>query len=536
VLINGLVTPMRPRAEALLQLYIAAHALGTDLTKHRLQFPKMEHLVPAFKLLAPESFVEQVNTAIRKMKENKDVVTSMPIVAGKPQIEEKNPELVVRGIRGDGVETSTALADVDKTSEAPPASAAPAPVDEPSVQAALVQKLEVAIPSPTDVISGQDELTANEAAPALALAPAPVDHLPVQAALVQELDVPIPSPDDVNSTQDEPKAHEAAQALALVRSSQIPVLLPHENVVLGPTAVPNMIAIDRRLPDGGFIPDPPVVVPQRERSGSPSVVFGEEIPGLSESSDDSGKSKPKVIYASKELLEDRIGADLLALLPGLNAVTFSPTLDGMYLDNRLAIGSTGGRTIYVYFKPSARVNAAPAMCIMIDDVKTHGNNQKVDKLSDADFRNLYLRSEKFLDEPFTKLWGDKELAALAKYYFILAAEAGLQGFGNGLFPLNSTFVKQLRKSCKGVQDYTSDEDSVDSDSDANNNRAGRIGGTVRTVAKLSLSRGHEVTPSRKNRTIKAKGQRNVDIPTGQRQATIPASWGMLSLLQPMQRL
>jgi hypothetical protein len=66
-------------------------------------------------------------------------------------------------------------------------------------------------------------------------------------------------------------------------------------------------------------------------------------------------------------------------------------------------------------------------------------------------------------------------------------------------------VKQLRKSCKGVQDYTSDEDSEDSDSDANNNRAGRIGGTVRTVAKLSLSRFHEVTPSRKNRTIKAKG-------------------------------
>ncbi|KAF2819243.1 hypothetical protein CC86DRAFT_388386 [Ophiobolus disseminans] len=62
-LVNGLVSPMGPRAQALVQFYIILHALGTDMTRHRLAFPDLKYLVAAFKLLTPPAVEKQQNPA-----------------------------------------------------------------------------------------------------------------------------------------------------------------------------------------------------------------------------------------------------------------------------------------------------------------------------------------------------------------------------------------------------------------------------------------------------------------------------------------
>jgi hypothetical protein len=111
---------------------------------------------------------------------------------------------------------------------------------------------------------------------------------------------------------------------------------------------------------------------------------------------------------------------------------FSFTSDSMYLSSRLVIGVTTVGTLHVYFKPTARNDTAPTMYVMIS------RGAKIEKLSADQITWVIERARGCLDEPFANVWNLNELSALAKYYFVIAGEAGLLDFSDQFSPLNDT--------------------------------------------------------------------------------------------------
>ncbi|KAF2819241.1 hypothetical protein CC86DRAFT_375379 [Ophiobolus disseminans] len=204
-------------------------------------------------------------------------------------------------------------------------------------------------------------------------------------------------------------------------------------------------------------PEDSLFVPEGSVSSSVNV---EEA--ILEGSDSSEEHEPQdtkdqsVTFATKQLLEQHVGYDLIPLLPGLDRVHFSLPHNNRYIPRRLKIGTYGG-PLYVYFKPTARRSIASNMHLIVGNDEGAQDDLPVEKLGYGEFWRLCKYPEGFLHAPFDQIWDQKELIAAAKYYFILAAEA--ESSGSEIFPMNDAFEKDLRSFCKHFQNRKSRDKS-----------------------------------------------------------------------------
>ena len=132
--------------------------------------------------------------------------------------------------------------------------------------------------------------------------------------------------------------------------------------------------------------------------------------------------------------------------------------DALYLSNRVTIGATAVDTLYIYFKPAARADTAFTMYIMVHKMESDSKVTKMGKVPPEQVQQLIEQPKERLDEPFPSVWNVNELSALAKYYFILATEAGYLDLAGPVFPLNETFGKILLRLCNHMGAEPSDDD------------------------------------------------------------------------------
>jgi len=461
VLWNGLTSPMSPRVHALVRFYINLHALGTDITKHRLEFPDLDALVDALKLLAPADIV-------------KEMIEAADVGA-------------VDGTNGEKLE-----------------SVAPAEASSP----ALVSLEPVGI-SGTAEQQNDETVEGPSPDPSSELLDAPLVHDLHQRAQIVSKKSPVGTPFSPSGVVSGPDKEEEDGVLALL--STAPLRAP---------TVPNMIPSNFTFLEGvGWVDST-----KSEAHNTTQLEAGESRPSRPRMSanhtiqlDEQEKSEIPheqevadlgVTFATKKLLNLRVGAKLISLLPPLSAVKISRQRDGKYVGLRLLIGTPNGRKLYVQFKPTKNRAVAPSMCMMIgrpsEDSNDSGNDdQHVEKATSTEVGRLLDQPTKFFDEPFSNAYNIGELQAAAKYYFVLAAADNLYGFSDRLFPLNDTFENSLRRFCERVKDELTGEDSAMFSEDEGPSRP-PLGG-------LSLVLGEEVPFPRRRRANK---QSNQPKPTG----------------------
>ncbi|CAI6334762.1 unnamed protein product [Periconia digitata] len=162
-----------------------------------------------------------------------------------------------------------------------------------------------------------------------------------------------------------------------------------------------------------------------------------------------------------------LGRELLSHMPQLHTMTFEEIKAGQVgiLPLRMLLGtfkqsadpSLRGSKVWVYFKLHAmRVKTASAprlyLCALREDtgVAINEDLKLLDIFPHVEFvpilRNL---------EPGKP--GDMQLKAVVKFYYILAANAKLNGFEKHFMPINNTFTGQLRIVCEKLKADTTGE-------------------------------------------------------------------------------
>ncbi|CAA9957969.1 hypothetical protein PTMSG1_01545 [Pyrenophora teres f. maculata] len=165
------------------------------------------------------------------------------------------------------------------------------------------------------------------------------------------------------------------------------------------------------------------------------------------------------------VLEERLGWKLLLALPDLS-LNFCPQDEEEYLPICLNLGTCGDEVsnkvygLYLYLKPSRNYNVAPGTCIVMNNMpvekgKGKGREKKGDdnKGTQIDFHRLLNMSNSGMAQliwPFRAIDKTEEFKAVAKWYFIKAAESRLHDFEDHDIPHNENFETQLRKACRRI--------------------------------------------------------------------------------------
>jgi hypothetical protein len=161
-------------------------------------------------------------------------------------------------------------------------------------------------------------------------------------------------------------------------------------------------------------------------------------------------------------LQTKVGHDLLSLLPDLRATMFlklhSSQARPGYLSIRMLFGKANqsappqlrGRNVWIVCKIHEK-DARTAPRMLLDALSSDDDELIEENLA---FKSTLL----WLDlEPVFSIVTEEglkrehQLKAVAKYYFILAANAKLHGFEQHLMPANDTFVEQMRTVCRRIQ-------------------------------------------------------------------------------------
>ncbi|KAF2029015.1 hypothetical protein EK21DRAFT_90226 [Setomelanomma holmii] len=165
---------------------------------------------------------------------------------------------------------------------------------------------------------------------------------------------------------------------------------------------------------------------------------------------------------SRATLASRVGLQLLKHLPPLSQIKFVPSPQTDYVRIQIRLGQQNGRLIHAAFRPTAEGTAAPSFFMLtcvVELVESSGIGGAWNKVDFGERQDILGAIPSNLTFPFSEATNLEEVKALCKWYFTLAADAGLHGFKDQLFLVNDTLVTQLKKACMRVRDSSSDRGS-----------------------------------------------------------------------------
>jgi hypothetical protein len=195
-----------------------------------------------------------------------------------------------------------------------------------------------------------------------------------------------------------------------------------------------------------------------------------------------------VVFATRANLRGQINGTLLKYLAPLKEITFVPSPQTGYVNIQILLGRRDGRPLHAVFKPSANKKVSPSFSVLVCGAKLayqlFGDGWT--KLDFGELTRVIGDWPSDLAWPFAAACNVEELKALCKWYFTLAADAGVHGFKDHLFPVNETLITHLTKACERVRAslvgdnlaLSSNDDADEADSPNSEPRASGISDDV----------------------------------------------------------
>jgi hypothetical protein len=229
----------------------------------------------------------------------------------------------------------------------------------------------------------------------------------------------------------------------------------------------------------------------------PDEAFDADIGDLAEEQDDDDDTEvaaphdsdnSPVVFATRAILRGEINGTLLKYLPPLKEITFVPSPQTGYVNIQIILGQKDGRPLHAVFKSSANKKVSPSFSVLVCGAKLayqlFGDGWT--KLDFGELTRVIGDWPSDLVWPFSAACNVQELKALCKWYFTLAADAGVHGFKEHLFPVNETLITHLTKACERVRaslagdnlDLSSDDGDDEADSPSSEPRATGISDDV----------------------------------------------------------
>lgn len=144
-----------------------------------------------------------------------------------------------------------------------------------------------------------------------------------------------------------------------------------------------------------------------------------------------------VVFATRANLRGQINGTLLKYLAPLKEITFVPSPQTGYVNIQILLGRRDGRPLHAVFKPSANKKVSPSFSVLVCGAKLayqlFGDGWT--KLDFGELTRVIGDWPSDLAWPFAAACNVEELKALCKWYFTLAADAGVHGFKDHLFPV-----------------------------------------------------------------------------------------------------
>ncbi|KAH7074345.1 hypothetical protein BKA63DRAFT_490903 [Paraphoma chrysanthemicola] len=225
----------------------------------------------------------------------------------------------------------------------------------------------------------------------------------------------------------------------------------------------------------------------------------------------------ETLYATKRLLESRIGADLMQYLPSIEHATFKKQDDSSYLPAILSIGLSAEVGYILQFKPCGTGKRAPRFAIRKVTPGDRPRNWQIGEIGRKACTELLKEARKHFVEPFATAHNHIELLTVAKYYFVRAGEAKLYGMRNNAFPMTTAFESNLKRLCKrlraemvqshygvygtnNLQEFsasssTNSEQLKGNDAGSDEDDGSAISAATRSMTSLSLKAGSSNAPA-----------------------------------------